>query len=314
MNDLDLVRTMRADAPIPSRQRLDTGRERLLAAIDSPSAAPRVGTRSVRARGFARWTAVVGGLAAAAGAAVFAVSGGSTPAPRPVKRSPSTTLPSTRQVLLAAATNAERQPAADGAYWHVSVLREVQSTKEIDDSWYGKDGYYWGGLLILEGRDGAGKPGTVYRSKKKSPRPFEVADHMFTLNQIRKLPTTTKGIEKWANGVARSVSPLWRQKDIDAYTDDLLAELLAEAPATPKTRAAAFRALAGRPDVKDAGRAKDEQGRSGYALIIHGTRYLVDPAGAVLLSQSPITGVGHTGMTYLKAGWTNETPHPPTRP
>ncbi|MGI5233114.1 CU044_5270 family protein [Actinoallomurus sp. CA-142502] len=310
MNDLDLVRTMRADAPIPSPQRLDTGRERLLAAIDSRPAAPRTGTR----RGFVRWTALAGGLAAAAGAVVFAVSGGSTPATPPVRRSPSSSPLSTRQVLLAAATTAERQPAADGAYWHVSTLREVHFTKEIDESWYGKDGYYWGGVLILNGRDEAGKPGTVYRSKKKSPRAFEVADHMFTLAQVRNLPTTAKGIEKWANGVARSVSPSWRRQDIDFYTDDLLIELLAEAPATPKTRAAAFRALAGRPKVKSAGLAEDEQGRWGYALIIGGTRYLIDPSRAMLLSQSTTVGPKHAAITYLKVGWTNETPHPPTRP
>jgi hypothetical protein len=78
VNDLDLVRTMRADAPIPSQQRLDAGRERLLAAIDSPSAAPRT-VRAGRRFGGVRGMLLAGGLAAvAAGVAVASQIGGSS--------------------------------------------------------------------------------------------------------------------------------------------------------------------------------------------------------------------------------------------
>lgn len=74
MNDLDLVRTMRADAPIPSQRRLDTGRERLLAAIDSPPAARRIAPGGRRFRGML----LAGGVAAvAAGVAVTVQLGGS---------------------------------------------------------------------------------------------------------------------------------------------------------------------------------------------------------------------------------------------
>ncbi|MFB9837095.1 hypothetical protein [Actinoallomurus acaciae] len=77
MNDLDLVRTMRADAPIPSQQRLDTGRERLLAAIDSPSAARRT-ARAGRRLGGVRGMLLAGGVAVvAAGVAVATQVGGS---------------------------------------------------------------------------------------------------------------------------------------------------------------------------------------------------------------------------------------------
>jgi hypothetical protein len=77
VNDLDLVRTMRADAPIPSQQRLDAGRERLLAAIDSPSAAPRT-VRTGRRFGGVRGMLLAGGVAAvAAGVAVAIQIGGS---------------------------------------------------------------------------------------------------------------------------------------------------------------------------------------------------------------------------------------------
>lgn len=225
---------------------------------------------------------------------------------------------STRQMLLAAATSAARQPATDGAYWRVRVLRRTMHDQEILEDWYGKDGSFWGGALPLNSAGGKeGRPG-IYRDKKKSSRPFEVADHKFTLAQIRGLPTTKEGIEKWADRIARRVSPEWRQKDIDGYTDDLLAQLLAEAPAPPTARAAAFRALAGRPGVKSAGRTKDEEGREGYALVIGNFKYLVDPSSATLLSRTLIgpkqVEMKRVGTTYLKVGWTNETPRPPARP
>jgi hypothetical protein len=251
-------------------------------------------------------------LAAAAAVTFVAVGHDSTPAEGPPAPGSSPTpfnggkTMSTRQVLLVAATSAERQPATDGAYWRVRTLREVRVGKEdhkqILEDWYGKNGYYWS----LNGANGqSGPPRT---SGGRSSRPFELADHRFTLAEIKGLPPTTKGIEKWANGIARQVSPSWRQKDIDAYTNDLLIELLAEAPATPKTRAAAFRTLAGRPFVKNAGRAKDEEGRTGYALMISGTQYLIDPSTATLLSESTTTDGKYGATTYLKVGWTNEAP------
>jgi hypothetical protein len=256
--------------------------------------------------------AVVVVVAVASVAAVMARTGAGRPNPLPTARGTDRPL-STRQMLLVAAANAERQPAADGAYWHVRMLRQVQTSKEIYESWYGKDGYYWYGLLLLNGPNGTSRPATVERSKKRSSRPFELSDHMFTLAQIRGLPTTPKGIEKWADGVARSISPEWREKDIHDYTTDLLVEMLAEAPARPKARAAAFRALAGRSDVKSGGRAKDGLGRAGYVLVIGGIHYLVDPSTAVLLSES-VTGPRYSATTYLEAGWTNESPRPPARP
>ncbi|GAA4515428.1 CU044_5270 family protein [Actinoallomurus oryzae] len=223
---------------------------------------------------------------------------------------------STRQMLLAAATSAERRPATDGAYWRVRTLREVRvgkvDHKQILEDWYGKDGYYWQGTLTLDGTGGPSGPASIYRDKKKSSRPFELSDRRFTLAEIKGLPTTTRGIVKWASGVARHVSPDWRQYDIDGFTTDLLIQLLAEAPATPQTRAAAFRALAGRPFVKNAGRAKDEEGRTGYALRIDGTRYLIDPSTATLLSESTTADGKYGATTYLKAGWTNEAPNPPS--
>ncbi|GAB3958971.1 hypothetical protein GCM10029978_005070 [Actinoallomurus acanthiterrae] len=77
MNDLDVMRTMRADAPIPSRQRLDAGEKRLIAAIDEPGARRAVQTRR-RFGGF-RIMLLAGGVAAAAGIAIVATQAGVSP-------------------------------------------------------------------------------------------------------------------------------------------------------------------------------------------------------------------------------------------
>jgi hypothetical protein len=70
-SDLDLVRTMRSDAPIPSRERLGAGREQLLAAIDSsPRHTVRAGRRLAGVRG---WLLAGGAVAVAVAVALVAL-------------------------------------------------------------------------------------------------------------------------------------------------------------------------------------------------------------------------------------------------
>jgi hypothetical protein len=78
VNELDLMRTMRTDAPIPSQQRLDAGRERLLAAIDASPGARRP-VRARRRLGGVRGMLLAGGVAAVAAGAVVATQVDTTP-------------------------------------------------------------------------------------------------------------------------------------------------------------------------------------------------------------------------------------------
>ncbi|MCO5996016.1 hypothetical protein [Actinoallomurus rhizosphaericola] len=78
MNELDLMRTMRTDAPIPSQRRLDAGRERLLQAIDGSPGARRPVRAGRRSRGVRTMVLAAGGVAAvAAGVTVVSQTGGS---------------------------------------------------------------------------------------------------------------------------------------------------------------------------------------------------------------------------------------------
>lgn len=78
MNDLDLLRTMRADAPVPSPRRLDAGRERLLAAIDSTPVKRPTAPAARRLGG--RVMLIAGGVTAVAAAAALAAQMGGHPA------------------------------------------------------------------------------------------------------------------------------------------------------------------------------------------------------------------------------------------
>ena len=98
MNDLDLVRAMRADAPAPASDRLTAGRERLRSAT-TPRRASYRGPVMILA----------GGLAVAAAAAAVLVT---RPAPAaPPGRPAAVRLLSAAQVLDRAATAAETRPA-----------------------------------------------------------------------------------------------------------------------------------------------------------------------------------------------------------
>ncbi|MEV0229933.1 CU044_5270 family protein [Nonomuraea sp. NPDC050786] len=140
MNPIDELKAARPahldDRPIDPRTRA--------AELSRAMAAPRPvrrGRRAVRPA----WGLGLAGAAAAVTAAAVAISmNGTTPAPRPPAGSPAS-VPSTqkvtlsaRDVLLAAADKADRQPDGAGAYWHsVSVGRYLYSAAQ-------------GGYLVME--------------------------------------------------------------------------------------------------------------------------------------------------------------------
>lgn len=128
--------------------------------------------------------------------------------------------------------------------------------KRVEEHWYGKDGWYWYGYRDI-GAD-PDRQGTL--EKTKSPGPFELADQPLSLDEIRSLPTDPDRLIEWADGIAHKVSPTWRPQDVRFFVDQLLCQLLAQSPAPPKVRAAAFRALAKRPEVKVGGTVTDPRG------------------------------------------------------
>ncbi|MFC5754753.1 CU044_5270 family protein [Actinomadura rugatobispora] len=309
----------------PSRRDRDLARA-MTAAVPGPSRTGRGGRSARRAP---RWAALGTGLTAAAAAAIVAISGLGTGTPAGPPSAPPTKAGqpgasvealqqmSSRQVLLMAATAAERKPATDGAYWKVSHIRQNHAGRSLEVDWKGKDGAYWSGHLWLGGpRKPAGERGWLTRGPRSNR--FSVVDQPLTLKEIRGLPTTPEGIERWARKVASGVSPNWRKVDIEGFVDTLLTYLLVQVPALPATRAAAFRALADRPGVRDGGVARDQRGRPGRELRLGKDgqeRVLVDPATSQLLSiRTVLPRHPEFSETYLEVGWTDEKPRVPTAP
>ncbi|MBO2449181.1 CU044_5270 family protein [Actinomadura barringtoniae] len=314
MNELTELRDLFGDPPAPTPHAVAAARARLTEDAPPPRRRPHLRLR----------LGPVVGVAAMGAAAVmvFTQAGPVTPE-EPGHPSPRTGAPSAgpqpiayataRQVLLAAATSAERRPATDGAYWRVSAIRTNIAGAQLNVSWYGKDGVYRQGMRNLTG-SAAGQ--AWLSGPLRSPRPFEISDQGFTLAELRSLPTTPRGIVTWAHGIASKISPKWRETDVQSFTDGLLTQMLAQAPAPPAARAAAFRALASRPGVKSGGVVRDERGREGNELRFGKAgqnRVVVDPATSQLLSETARDARGRTyySNVYLEVGWTDERPRVP---
>jgi hypothetical protein len=240
---------------------------------------------------------------------------GASGSPSVVQPTPFTTA---RQVLLAAATSAERRPSAQGRYWKVSRLDTLGGVaSRLYVAWYAKDGWQQSGLLLRDPK-GAWR-GDLYPVTKTS-RPFEIADKSFTLAELEALPTDAKGLLKWARGLAAlAISHGWKEDDLQTLTDAMLIQLLARLPAPPAVRAAAFRTLAARPGARSGGVVRDERGRLGNELRFGKDgkdRILVDPATSQLLSESTSNAKSsrRSAMIYVEVGWTDEKPHLPKTP
>ncbi|GAA4617560.1 hypothetical protein GCM10023195_78450 [Actinoallomurus liliacearum] len=141
MNDLDLVREMRADAPEPSAGQLAAGRDRLRSAFGSPAASARSRPALIR-----RPAIIAGGLAlAAAATAVVVTVGGSGRQEGHVGPRPSSIqLAAATEVLDKAARTVESRPAPklephQWLYYRFTAYHHAAGG-ETDQSWIRMDG------------------------------------------------------------------------------------------------------------------------------------------------------------------------------
>ena len=149
MNDLDLVRDLRADVPSPTRERLAPGRARLLASISRPSR-PRYARRAVLP---------VTAAAAASAVAVAVASGAlSGPATRSAAvKPPAIRLTLTAQLLSTAAATVAKHPAVRPGphqwFYTKFVAHDYGQPTQSNENWETFDGrrtaYFQNGQLIV---------------------------------------------------------------------------------------------------------------------------------------------------------------------
>ncbi|GAA4618312.1 hypothetical protein GCM10023195_82220 [Actinoallomurus liliacearum] len=309
--------------PPPAERDLPSGRHRevqefvmaqIREELQSTGPAPR--------RTHARRPVVIGAaLTAVAGATAVAVvigttgggggsvGGGSSHAPSSPTHS--TASLSGRQVLLAAASTAERAPAGSGTYWHVKIEYTKSSGGTTGasaiETWTRRDGRSWAktGSPTSPVKENGGKNGYWNDG-------FTVGDTQLSFQQIQRLPADPSALKKWIthhSSLMRDVGKGHGSVSADQVVSGALIGLLEMTPAPPAVRAAAFRALASLPEVRNLGRVDGGQG-----LLItqsDGTsRLVLDPATSRIRSSS-FAGKGKTASGTERvdaAEWTDVAP------
>ena len=286
MNDLDLVRDLRADVPSPTRERLAPGRARLLASISRPSR-PRYARRAVLP---------VTAAAAASAVAVAVASGAfSGPATRSAAvKPPAIRLTLTAQLLsTAAATVAKRPAVRPGPHqWFYTkfVAHDYGQPAHSNENWETFDGrrtaYFQNGQLIVHktlGAFGGGGP-TPLGEYNANATPQTAYNALASLpsNPKALLAVIAKQVAKVGPSAASgSVVSLYAPKGRDELEFDYLAQLLWNSATgePPAAEAAVFRALAAIPGVSSQQGITDVVGRPAIGLSDNGgkTQLLLDP-------------------------------------
>ena len=313
MNDLDLVRRLRADVPPPAPARLAEGRSRILAAA------------AARRSRYWRLALPVGAVTAAAVVAVVAVLGGTAtpshlrPTATPSRPRPAATgrVSLAAQVLTVAASTVTAEPSTrpGDRQWIYSRFVQTQTgtATQSDENWIRFDGreqaYYLNGQLIVHESSGSGGPLSSYRELAALP----AAPSAILADAGQVVGTTQRQWENWSSGSA--VAELAPRTAGEAEFD-YLAQLLwdAYAAAPPAALAHVYQAMADIPGVTVARGLTNAVGRAGIGVSANGgvSWLLLDPQtyqviglGEKALSQrsimvkgAPITFSGTISMAW----------------
>ncbi|MBO2452001.1 CU044_5270 family protein [Actinomadura barringtoniae] len=288
--------------PGPSQETVDEGRHRLHNAMLDP-AKPRT-----RRTGWLAGGLGLTATAAAAAAAIAITSSGTSPAHNP--NSPPQAAPMTaRQVLLSAATAAEKVPDK-GAYWYVKEL-DIDgpgAAPVTTEHWTARDGKVWVRGLKTEGKV----------EKLTLDRRWSLGGPDVTFAQLQHLPVDPDRLKAWIadnikhsdvrTGAGRPDAAMRR-----SMTFEGLYSLICTLPTTSKTRAAAFRAIAAYPGVKNSGRTPGGQRLEMRSPQGDDIWLVVDPATSKVVETNwQIPPDGGTYMTpgsfKLVSQWTDVLP------
>lgn len=300
MDDLQTLATA-LRKPDPSPEAVDEGRHRLQNAM----------RRRPSRRRTTRWLAAGLSVAGAAAAtAVVLVSGAAEPAAPP--NAPPSPM-SAEQVLLAAASSAERTPEGEGAYWHVRIVQPKpetgSQTRLIRERWTSRTGETWLRHSVKTG-------GKLHKSPFRSV--VTLGGVPVSFQEIQKLPADPGALKaRIAEAVRRSKLRTSAGELTEADREKLLfldlVALVTTIPATPKVRGAAFRAIASYPGVKSAGKADGGRGLRFPVSGGHEARLVVDPETGQVRSTNFYAEPGGATLwsprtMAISASWTDTFP------
>lgn len=286
MDELELLGAT-LTKPDPSAETVDRRRHQLQNAMREP----------VRRRRSRRPVIAIG-VAAATGAAAVAivVTGGESP-DSTSRDGTAVVQMSGPQVLLAAATVAETKPAASGTYWHVKKAAPSSGDHQTVETWTTADGRRW---IRFDG-------GTLRKVPGRQPVTVRGTD--LGIAEIAKLPTSAAGLKAT---LLKSRTTEQKHAQITKETNLLLllTDLLSDVPAPPKVRAAALRALATLPHVKNLGKVPGGQSLL-FAGDGGGTKLVVNPKTSEVNAEgyADINGKQESmGGITSTSRWTDELP------
>ncbi|MGP4024865.1 CU044_5270 family protein [Actinomadura sp. 3N407] len=263
MDDLQTLATA-LRKPDPSPETVDEGRHRLQNAM----------RRRPSRRRTTGWLAAGLTLAGAAAATAVVVSGPAEPTTPP--NGPPSPM-SARQVLLAAATSAERTPEGRGTYWYVRIVQPKAETGPrtplIRERWTTRSGETWL-------RDNVKTGGKLHKSPFRSV--VTLGGVPVSFEEIQRLPADPDALKaRIAEAVRRTRLRTSAGELTEADRERLLfldlVSLVTTIPAAPKVRGAAFRAIASYPGVTSAGEADGGRGLRFPVSGGHQARLVVDP-------------------------------------
>jgi len=309
--------------------------DRMLRQILASTPAPRRARTWAPGRGLARrrravlLTGSLGLTTAAAVTAAVVLSSGSTPVPSagttPMPSAPRATAHapsgrSARQVLLAFATAAARAPGTTGKYWYVHATF-LSGFPDTFDTWMLRDGVNWVRAyktherVIKAPREGPGwflEVSPLFDLQFKAGKPPAKTDPKWpgevTFGQLQRLPGTPAALKAWIVAFDRDFTesmggtPVYPGEGVFVCLTSLIADL----PAPPPVRAAAFRVLATLPDIRrvDGGKGlRFGLGKHGYATLV------VEPATSALRDILVMPNPNGRRLSLLvTARWVNRVP------
>lgn len=283
--------------------------------------AERAARRAPKRRRIWLTSALTGAAATTAAAVVIGLGGVGDPldggAVDDGAAPPTVTEMSGPQILLAAATAAEKAPEGAGTYWYTRTVSRYGKNGEpqVYEAWVSRDGQGW-----FRGRK---TNGAVFRIPR--PAPFSLGGSELSIDQLSQLPTQPDALKTWLENALRDSDARTSDGRLTAgqqqqLTFEGLISLVSQLPAPPKVRAAAFRAIASYPNVRNLGAVDGGQGLE-ITLVAQQTpaRLVVDLTNSQIRETSwyvtPDGGnAGFAGdhaadSSYkLTAEWTNDLP------
>jgi hypothetical protein len=274
------------------------------------------------------------GLTAAAVAVAVAVASGAMSPAAARGGGAAASQPSARQILLAAATTAAARPAGSGTYWYVRTSGSEQGIHYSEEKWMRPDGEAWvlgvkSGGKLLKYSDQLSRGETPFwlagwlanpwalsalegvpMTATHASVPYSWRAAQVTFRQLQHLPTSPADLKAWLVAFNRNFDNLDGTPDPQhVAVFDSLTILIAELPAPPRVRAAAFRVIASLPNVTSLGAVNGGQGLLvSLSRHVHAT-LVVDPVTSQVSYTLTASGTaqGPSSVSVI-AWWTNHLP------